>query len=109
MSKNRVQFQRSISLLDFMARYGSEAQCEQALFAWRWPNGFVCPRCGHSAYWALGTRRLLQCQLCRHQSSLTSDTIFAASKLPLQVWFLAEHLVDVPLVRADQAKSAASD
>jgi len=27
----------------------------------------------------------------------------------LQVWFLAEHLVDVPLVRADQAKSAASD
>jgi starvation-inducible DNA-binding protein len=26
----------------------------------------------------------------------------------LQVWFLAEHLVDVPLVRADQAKSATS-
>ncbi|HXN25044.1 MAG TPA: DNA starvation/stationary phase protection protein [Candidatus Dormibacteraeota bacterium] len=26
----------------------------------------------------------------------------------LQVWFLAEHVVDVPLVRADQAKSATS-
>jgi starvation-inducible DNA-binding protein len=26
----------------------------------------------------------------------------------LQVWFLAEHLVDVPVVRADQAKAAAS-
>jgi starvation-inducible DNA-binding protein len=26
----------------------------------------------------------------------------------LQVWFLAEHVVDVPLVRADQAKAAAS-
>jgi starvation-inducible DNA-binding protein len=26
----------------------------------------------------------------------------------LQVWFLAEHLVDVPLVRADQAKAAAA-
>jgi starvation-inducible DNA-binding protein len=24
----------------------------------------------------------------------------------LQVWFLAEHLVDVPVVRADQAKAA---
>ena len=24
----------------------------------------------------------------------------------LQVWFLAEHLVDVPLVRADNAKAA---
>jgi starvation-inducible DNA-binding protein len=27
----------------------------------------------------------------------------------LQVWFLAEHLVDVPLVRADQRKTAAAD
>jgi len=26
----------------------------------------------------------------------------------LQVWFLAEHLVDVPVVRADSAKAAAS-
>jgi starvation-inducible DNA-binding protein len=26
----------------------------------------------------------------------------------LQVWFLAEHLVDVPVVRADNAKAAAS-
>jgi starvation-inducible DNA-binding protein len=26
----------------------------------------------------------------------------------LQVWFLAEHLVDVPVVRADKAKAAAS-
>ena len=26
----------------------------------------------------------------------------------LQVWFLAEHLVDVPMVRADQAKAASS-
>jgi starvation-inducible DNA-binding protein len=26
----------------------------------------------------------------------------------LQVWFLAEHLVDVPVVHADNAKAAAS-
>jgi hypothetical protein len=26
----------------------------------------------------------------------------------LQVWFLAEHLVDVPVVRADKAKAATS-
>ncbi len=26
----------------------------------------------------------------------------------LQVWFLAEHLVDVPLVRADKAKAASA-
>jgi starvation-inducible DNA-binding protein len=26
----------------------------------------------------------------------------------LQVWFLAEHLVDVPLIRADKAKAASA-
>ena len=34
---------------------------------------------------------------------LVSDVIRSNE---LQVWFLAEHLVDVPLVRADKAKAA---
>ena len=93
MPKNRVQFQRSMSLADFVTRYGTEQQCQQALFGWRWPKGFTCPCCGHNAYWALPARRLLQCQGCRHQSSLTSQTIFAATKLPLRVWFMAMFLL----------------
>ena len=32
-----------MSLAGFLARYGTEAQCAQALHAWRWPEGFVCP------------------------------------------------------------------
>ncbi len=35
MPKNEVQFQRGMSLSDFLAQYGTKAQCEQALFAWR--------------------------------------------------------------------------
>ncbi len=48
MTKNRVQFQKSMSLSQFVAAYGTEAQCQEALFAWHWPKGFVCPRCGQS-------------------------------------------------------------
>jgi len=32
MPKSRVQFQKGVSLAEFMERFGSEAQCEQALF-----------------------------------------------------------------------------
>jgi hypothetical protein len=37
----------------------------------------------------LRTRKLMQCQQCRHRTSLTAGTIFAYSKLPLTTWFLA--------------------
>jgi hypothetical protein len=89
MAKNRVQFQKSMSLRQFMDAYGSEAQCQEALLAWRWPQGFVCPACGEAGGHVLRSRRLIQCKHCRHQCSLTSATLFAATKLPLRVWFQA--------------------
>jgi hypothetical protein len=44
-------------------------------------------------YWALKTRRLIQCNGCCRQTSVTAGTIFAGSKLALNVWFLAMHLI----------------
>ena len=35
----------------------------------------------------------VQCNHCRHQMSLTGNTIFANTKLPLTKWFLAMHLL----------------
>jgi hypothetical protein len=49
MLKNRVQFQRGMSLPEFVEQYGTQSQCERALFAWRWLRGFVCPECGGSS------------------------------------------------------------
>jgi hypothetical protein len=42
MAKNQVQFQRGYSLFEFMDDYGSEEKCEQTLFQWRFPEGYVC-------------------------------------------------------------------
>ena len=47
MARNPVQFQKGISLNEFLSLYGTEQQCFDALYHWRWPNGFVCPNCGH--------------------------------------------------------------
>ncbi len=46
MAQNPIQFQNGLSLRDFLKDYGTEDPCEQALEPWRWPQGFICPRCG---------------------------------------------------------------
>ena len=37
---------RKMSLPEFIKRFGTEKQCREHLFALRWPNGFICPKCG---------------------------------------------------------------
>src|SRR6516225_12118907 len=44
------------SLIEFQQRFGDEAACAQYLAAARWPNGFVCPRCGGGKAWRLETK-----------------------------------------------------
>jgi hypothetical protein len=50
MAKRKIQFQKGMSILDFMDQYGSEKKCRSYLFRFRWPNGFVCPKCGNKTY-----------------------------------------------------------
>jgi transposase-like protein len=89
MARNGVQFQKGLSEAEFDALYGTEDRCRDAVFAWRWPDGFVCPGCGGRGHCIIKTRALYQCRSCRRQASLIAGTIFAATKLPLRLWFRA--------------------
>jgi hypothetical protein len=95
MAMNRIQFQPGLSMPEFLNDYGTEAQCEQALEAVRWPEGFRCPRCEGVAHYVLrdGVRKVFQCQGCRHQASLIAGSVFQGTKLPLTTWFLAIYLI----------------
>ena len=93
MAKNKVQFQKSMDIHAFIQRYGNEEQCQQRLFNLRWPQGFQCPNCGHTHYCELKLRHVYQCNQCHQQTSVTAGTLFAYSKLPLSIWFLAIYLI----------------
>jgi len=69
-------------------RFATEAACKQYLFELRWPEGFICPRCGENKAWTT-SRGLWLCGGCRLQVSVTRGTIFQDSHLPLTTWFLA--------------------
>jgi len=88
MAKNKVQFQKGLSLTKFLQTYGTENQCRASLFKAKWPDGYQCPSCGNRRYYFVTSRKLYQCCNCKKQSSLTSGTIFASSQLPLTTWFL---------------------
>ena len=94
MAKNKVQFQKGLSVPDFMESYGTEEQCFAELVRMRWQDGFKCPKCGHDKCCQLKSRKnLFQCNSCRAQASVTAGTIYHATKLPLTKWFLAQHLL----------------
>ena len=81
------------TLLEFQEKFATDRACERALFHWRWPEGFRCPRCGGSEAKRLRTRPVYQCRACRRQTSVTARTVFHRSKVPLRKWFWAILLV----------------
>ena len=93
MRRHRVQHQKGLSDDAFERLYPDEEACRKAWFAWRWPEGFKCPRCAGSKYCEIRGRQLLQCRQCRHQTSLIAGTVLQGTKLPMRVWFRAMHLL----------------
>lgn len=91
MAMNPIQFQPGLSLVEFVAQYGTEAKCRRALYRARWPQGFRCPACGdrRRSTFHRGAQRYYQCRACQHQTTLIAGTLFAATKLPLRTWFIA--------------------
>ena len=84
--------QEQITLLQFQARFQTEEACREHLFAQRWPEGFICPKCGHKEYYDLPKRKQYQCKSCKHQTSATAGTVLHKTHTPLMKWFWAIYL-----------------
>jgi len=82
-----------ISFKKFRERFATEASCREFLMKQRFPEGFVCPRCGCKDYYPIRTRHTCQCKRCRYQASVTVGTVMHRTHLSLVVWFWAIYLV----------------
>lgn len=70
------------------------------LQAIRWPNGPICPHCGNCDKTTItelagkaSRPGLFQCKACRGQFTVTVGTVFERSKIALNKWLLATHLL----------------
>lgn len=77
-------------------------QARELLEQLRWPEGPVCPRCGHDKAYSLkpkpGSKHpvrkgIYKCKGCRQQFSVTVGTIFEGSHIPLNTWLVAISLM----------------
>jgi transposase-like protein len=80
-------------LQDFQTQFATEEACREYLDQCRWPDGFACPRCGHRKAYRISSVQLWQCAACRHQASVTAETILHRTKISLTVWFWAAYLM----------------
>ena len=64
----------SITFQEFRTRFNTEDTCRAELFRLRFPNGFVCPKCGCTEYYPVRGRNMFQCRACRHQTSITAGS-----------------------------------
>jgi transposase-like protein len=86
--------QETMTMLEFNERFSSEEACREYLYEKRWPQGFVCPKCGVvEEPYQIVSRNLYQCKHCNHQVSVTAGTIMDKTKTPLLKWFLAIYLM----------------
>jgi transposase-like protein len=81
------------TLREFQSKFATEEACQEYLAACRWPDGFICPRCGDRRAYEVVKLRRWQCVGCRHQVSLTAGTILQNTKTPLTTWFWAVYLM----------------
>ncbi len=69
-------------------RFSTEEKCLRYLIKVRWNGAFRCPSCAHTSAWPI-RRGYFRCAQCRSDTSVTAGTVFAHSRIPLKLWFLA--------------------
>ncbi|APV50230.1 IS1595 family transposase [Betaproteobacteria bacterium GR16-43] len=80
-------------------QFKSAAAAREYLERLRWPDGAVCPHCGSVSkdhYELNGSAHrpgVWKCKDCREQFTVTVGTVFERSKVALNVWLQAVHLL----------------
>jgi transposase-like protein len=82
-----------MNLVELIKDFADEKKCRTYIERLRWPNGIECPRCRSAKVYRIVKRDQLLCSSCEYQFSVTVDTIFHDTHLPLWKWFLATCLL----------------
>ena len=77
------------TLQEAIQYFAHEQVCIDTVASLRWPNGPVCPKCGHGEHYYLATQKRWKCKSCKKQFSVKVGTIFEDSAIGLDKWLIA--------------------
>jgi transposase-like protein len=82
-----------VNLVELIQKFADEKKCREYLEALRWPDDVDCLRCKSGKVYRILKREQFVCDSCGYQFSVTSNTIFHDSHLPLWKWMIAAYLM----------------
>jgi transposase-like protein len=99
-----------MKLFSCKERLETEEDCIEYLYAYKWPEGYLCPECTHDHAYKISTRRLplYECAKCGHQASILKGTIMEGSRTDLKKWFSAIRLMSQDKISALKLSQAIS-
>ena len=83
------------TLPEFQKAFPNDSACADYLIKLRWPNGFVCPKCGSTKEPRRRKMKsvVFRCRACESHISLTAGTVMEGTHTPLSTWFWGAYLV----------------
>ena len=91
--EEKVAVVSDVNLVNLIERFGTDEKCRAYLTELRWPQGVQCARCQWKGVSKIAERDQYDCNVCRYQFSVTANSVFHDSHLPLWKWFLAIYLM----------------
>lgn len=82
-----------MDIIKLIEKFSSQKKCIQHLEQIRWKNGAICPYCNSMHATPMAKEKRHKCSSCNRSFSVLVGTVFEATKLPLQKWFVAIFLV----------------
>lgn len=82
------------NLHELIATMPDEKTCREYLIKERWNGIIVCPYCGCEGAYSIENGKRFKCKskACYKKFSVTVGTVFEASNIPLNKWFMAIYL-----------------
>jgi len=83
-----------VTIIEVCTTFATDDLCRELLERLRWPNGPICPRCCNpNPARLVNSTKLVYCKECDYQFTVTANTIFHDSHLPLIKWLTATYLI----------------
>jgi transposase-like protein len=89
----KSQLQAPKTLQEAIVFFSDADRCQEYAVSLRWPEGVVCPRCGHKEHSYISTRRLWFCKGCKKQFTVKVSTLFEDSPIGMDKWMMAVWMI----------------
>jgi hypothetical protein len=98
-------YNQDVSYEEFLKTYPDDDSCLKVIQQLKWPDGFVCKKCGNTKASEAGVWYRKKCSKCGTIESITANTLFHHLKFPLNKAFYLTYVEFSKMKQTDESLS----